>query len=348
MPISIVVGGQYGSEGKGKVALDLLRRDSSTTIVVRPGGTNSGHTGYSLDGRRRVLRQLPVAAIDGHATVVFPAGSYIDVDLLLREIAETGLPASKIVIDPRAQLIRPEHIAWEAGAGLVESIGSTKSGTGAAVISRIARFAPQHVLGIQATDSPALASHISDAAPIMSAALRRGERIIIEGTQGFGLSVLHTDSWPKCTSRDTTAAGFLSEAGLSPLDVDRVILVIRSYPIRVAGDSGPLPEETTWDAIAADAGLPLDLREFTSVTHKLRRVGKFSSEVVRRAIEANSPTDIVLNHLDYIDATVRGGGTLTEKAKQFLESVEEKIGQSVNWLGTDEMGTRPVIAPVGA
>jgi len=335
MPISIVVGGQYGSEGKGKVALDLVRRDATITTVVRPGGTNSGHTGYSRCGKQIVLRQLPAAAIDRKVRVVFPAGSYICVDLLLREITQLGLSASQVLIDPRAHLIRREHVEWESEAALTLKIGSTGSGTGAAVISRSARFAPQLPLGITASESNALQPFLADTASAMAEFLQSGERILIEGTQGFGLSVLHSDHWPKCTSRDTTAAGFLSEAGLSPLHVDNVILVIRCHPIRVAGDSGPLVNETSWQRIAAEAGTPSDIREFTSVTHKLRRVGHFEPGLVRKAINANAPTEIVLNHLDYVDWHTRTG-QISDVAYEFLRQVERSIGQGISMVGVDE------------
>lgn len=200
MPVSVVVGGQYGSEGKGKVALELARRDPNTTIVVRPGGTNSGHTGYSKAGERIILRQLPTAAIDGQVQIIFPAGSYIDPELLYSEMDRVRLPASCVAIDPRAHVIRPQHVTWERASGLIDNISSTGSGTGAAVISRIARYANGHPLGMPASDSEALQPFLADTAGMMSAALRAGERILIEGTQGFGLSVLHSDAWPKCTS----------------------------------------------------------------------------------------------------------------------------------------------------
>jgi len=147
---------------------------------------------------------------------------------------------------------------------------------------------------------------------------------------------LHSDSWPKCTSRDTTAAAFLSEAGISPTSVDRVFLVLRCHPIRVAGDSGPLPLETTWDQIANSAGANRDLREFTSVTQKLRRVANFDAELVGRAVIANGPTDIVLNHIDYIDAAVYETSELSPVANEFVTQVERKLSQRVNWVGTGE------------
>lgn len=341
MPVSVVVGGQYGSEGKGKVALELIRQDPSITIVVRPGGTNSGHTGYTREGRRIVLRQLPAAAIDRVAKVVLPAGSYIDIQQLLREIAELRLAPHQIAIDPRAQIIRPEHVEWERQAGLTNSIGSTGSGTGGAVISRLARYSPQLPKALPAAEVEALQPYVADTRTILQTALQNGERVLIEGTQGFGLSPIHGDDWPKATSRDTTAAGLLSEVGLSPLHVDRVILVIRCHPIRVAGDSGPLPNETSWAAIAKEAGIEGDLSEFTSVTKRLRRVGNFDADVVSKAIAANAPTEIVLNHVDYIDVTVKGSGELSGRAEEFVRGVERRIGRQIEWVGTDEKSIFP-------
>ena len=95
MPVSVVVGGQFGSEGKGKIALEIVRRDANVAAVVRVGGPNSGHTGVSRNGVRFVLRQIPAGAIDGKVLVVLPAGSYIDIEVLLSEIERLGLRANK-------------------------------------------------------------------------------------------------------------------------------------------------------------------------------------------------------------------------------------------------------------
>ena len=192
-----------------------------------------------------------------------------------------------------------------------------------------ARFPLQ---SIQAEDVPELQSYLTDTSFEVRRLLDAGKRVVVEGTQGFGLSLLQGGFWPKATSRDTTAAAFLAEAGLSPLDVDDVTLVIRCHPIRVAGDSGPLPGQTSWEQIAAEAGIAEDISELTTVTAKLRRVGRFDPEVVRRAIQANQPTRIVLNHLDYVDPRT-SDRLLTAKARGFVEMVEEGIGRCVDWLG---------------
>lgn len=336
MPVSVIVGGQFGSEGKGKVALATVRRHPRATIAVRPGGTNSGHTAIRTDGSRVVLRQLPAAAIDGTIDAVIPAGAYVDVALLEAELDLTGLNPARLHVDPRAHVIHREHLDWESEAGLGETIASTGSGTGAAALSRMARLAPSFPPGRPAADCARLGAFVRDTAPLMRAALARGERVVVEGTQGFGLSPIHGDSWPKATSRDTTAAAFLSEAGLAPTDVDDVALVLRAWPIRVAGDSGPLAGETSWPEIAKLSGGPWAEGELTSVTRRLRRVGRFDPDLVRRAIAANQPTRIILNHLDQVDYSVHGSADLTEQAAAFVRKVEADIDRSIDEVGTGE------------
>ena len=166
----------------------------------------------------------------------------------------------------------------------------------------------------------------------MRDALNRNRLIVIEGSQGFGLSLLHGGYYPNATSRDTTAATFVGEAGLSPRDVTDVTLVILGHPIRVAGNSGPLKGETLWSEIAKIAGLPEDYCELTTATKKVRRVGTFDAELVRRAIDVNNPTRIVLNHFDYVDRKIRDG-IFQISALEFLKEVEHSIDRRVDWVG---------------
>lgn len=330
MPVSVVVGGQFGSEGKGKVALDIARRQRAAA-VVRTGGTNSGHTGVRDDGGTCALRQLPVAALAPETLVILPPGSLVDVDLFLTEVALLGLSPDRVKLDPMATVITKNDRLAEREGGLVESIGSTGSGTGAALQHRISRRNRECL--VQTLDHPELRSFFCDTAPLMRKLLDRDELIVIEGTQGFGLSVFHGGFYPKATSRDTTAGTFVGEAGLSPRDVRDIVLVIRAFPIRVAGDSGPLPHETTWSEIAKSADLPPDFCELTTATKKVRRVAKFDPEIVRKAIAVNNPSEIVLNHFDYVDPCVRTG-RFSDRAIAFLESTEARIGRQISWLGT--------------
>jgi adenylosuccinate synthase len=327
MSVSIVVGGQFGSEGKGKIA-HFLARSKRAAAVVRVGGSNSGHTAVAENGRTEVLRQLPTAALLPDVLCVLGPGAYIDVALLRREIERLRLPPDRVLIDFKAMVISPGDQDLERAHALVERVGSTGSGTGGAVARRVYRQ----------TDVD-LAAHVTELRPYLgnsTARLRElvasGRRVIIEGTQGFGLSLLHGPHYPYATSRDTTAAAALSEAGLSPLDVDDVTLVIRSLPIRVGGNSGPFgAEEIDWDTVAEEGGHSSSVAEFTSVTQRVRRVSRFDAELVRQAIAINRPSTIVLNHVDLIDAQAVSG--LTDRAQAFVDFVETGIGQAVDYVG---------------
>jgi adenylosuccinate synthase len=259
---------------------------------------------------------------------VLPAGSYIDLEVLLREIAEVGLPPSRLAIDPKAMLILSSDRNAEVESGLGDRIGSTCSGTGSAVARRIARLSDQDL----AAQCPALQPYLQPTTEAVRSLLDLGKRVIVEGTQGFGLSLLHSPHYPKATSRDTTAAAALSESGLSPRDVDEVVLVLRSFPIRVAGDSGPFgAPEIDWGMIASEGKHGDTLAEFTSVTGRLRRVARFDPELVREAIRVNQPTSIVLNHVDYVDAAAKNG--LTESALAFAQWVSSEIERPIDFLG---------------
>lgn len=328
MPISIVVGGQFGSEGKGKVA-HYLARELDAAAVVRVGGPNSGHTVVTPDGRQVIFRQLPTAAILAAPICVIPAGFYIDVDMLLSEVERVDLIPERLVIDPSAMLISEGDSRRERKGRLRERIGSTLSGTGSAVNRRIMRE-----VGIRfARDEIRLRPYMRSAIEVLRDLLDRGRRIIIEGTQGFGLSLLHSVDYPYVTSRDTTAAGCLSEAGMSPLDVDDVVMVIRAFPIRVSGKSGRLPLEIDWPTVTSESGAEGDVIELTSVTRAVRRVARFDPEVVLQAIQANRPSRIVVNHLDHVDWEAGKRGMPTERVMTFVRAIVASIGREVDYYG---------------
>lgn len=339
MPVTVVVGGQFGSEGKGKVVHEFARRHASC-IAVRVGGSNSGHTVIDSRDRVRRFRSLPTASVLPGTISVIAAGSYIDPSVLLKEVAETELDPPRLIIDPKAVVISEEHKQAEKEAGLREAIGSTLSGTGAAVVSRLRRDGTARF----ARDDDRLKPFLRNSREFLRKCLDHNERVIIEGTQGFGLSPFHSAYYPNVTSRDTTAAGFLSEAGLSPLDVDEVVLVIRAFPIRVAGNSGPLPKEISWETVTSESGYETDLTERTTVTDMVRRVARFDAEVVRAAITANKPSHIVLNHIDYVDVVCRKSRQLNSKTERFVAYVEHEIERKVDFLGFGPSGISPRLA----
>lgn len=334
MGITIIIGGQYGSEGKGKVA-HWYANKVNASAVVRVGGTNSGHTVVDDRLNVNVFRVLPTAAIDNSRKCVLPAGSYIDVELLQEEIMRSHVRPENVLIDPKSVIITKDQIDSEVTGPLVSSIGSTSSGTGAAVSMRINRV-PDLLF---AKDIPSLSSFLCDTTEFLRNELNHGNEIVIEGTQGFGLSNIHTPYYPFATSRDTTAAGFLSEAGLSPLDVTNIVMVIRAFPIRVGGNSGPLSGEITWDDVTSRTNCGHPIREYTSVTKRLRRVANFDPQIVKKAITANHPNIIVLNHLDYIGE--HGNYSIGPNRQSFLEKIEADIGQRIDYVGLDNRRVLP-------
>ena len=154
-------------------------------------------------------------------------------------------------------------------------------------------------------------------APLVHAHLDQGDDVIVEGTQGFGLSLLHAPEYPCATSRDTTASGFAMEVGLSPRDVTTIVMVIRTFPIRVGGNSGPL-DDISWEDVRASSGTPETMPEYTSVTRRLRRVGRFDLDMVKMACRYNKPTSLAvmgLDRLDYANTDVSNTSALTARAK---------------------------------
>jgi len=163
--------------------------------------------------------------------------------------------------------------------------------------------------------------------------INAGRRVIIEGTQGFGLSLLHSREYPYVTSRDTTASGCLSEAGMSPMDVDDIVLVVRAFPIRVPGESGRLPQEIDWPTVTSESGAEHDVVELTSVTRAVRRVARFDPQLVLQAIQANRRTRVVVNHLDHVDWEAGKRGIPTERVMAFVQRITAMIHRKVDYYG---------------
>lgn len=337
MPVSIVVGGQFGSEGKGK-AVQYFARQLGVKAAVKVSGTNAGHTHVGLDGKTYVFRVLPAACTIPGVHAIISAGAYFQSDILLEECETAGFPMEHLHINPNAGIITPEIEAEEKGTDLRERIGSTKSGTGLATYHRVAKDGKF----VAAKDIPELRPYICDTIALMRGWLNNDEHIIIEGAQGFGLSLYHTPEWPYCTSRDTTASAYIGDAGLSPFDVANVIQVLRTYPIRVAGNSGPLPREITWEEVSRRAGRTL--LEYTSVTKKIRRVAEFDSGIVEQAVGVNRPNITVLNFLDYIpeDGVDLQAPYIGPNRLAFIRKVEASTGCKITHVGLDPDKIYPI------
>lgn len=331
MPLIVVVGGQYGGEGKGKI-VSYLSVENSIDCVVRCGGPNSGHT-VDFKGERYALRLLPAGFINTKTRLLLAAGTLINPEILLREIELCDVDPSRVGVDFNAGIITETEAEHERHLQLRKRIGSTLSGTGAGVAKRALRDDGFRL----ARDTPELKPFLTHVSSEVNNALDRNSKVVIEGTQGFGLSLYHSSCYPYTTSRDTTASAFLSEVGISPLRVDSVIMVIRTFPIRVAGNSGPLNDEISWKDVQKLSGYPYEPREFTTVTKQIRRVALFDIDLVRKAAIVNKPTQIALNGVDYLDYRDKGlknFDALTEKTNRFIHWIEHEIDVKVDFVGT--------------
>lgn len=335
MPTYMVVGGQFGSEGKGKVINQLCERQTNYFAVVRTGGANSGHTTKGIDGNDIIVKQLPSAVHDDRANLYIAAGCVINKDILLQEIALCKISPHRLVIDPRAAVINSGDRDYERGA-LIDTIGSTASGTGRAMARRMMRgedvILAEHVKEFRDV------AYIRYVAKDLHAVHARGGTIIVEGTQGYGLSLLHGYAYPYVTSRDVTASGFASEIGLPPCMIDDVIVTIRALPIRVGGNSGPTgAPELTWEQVRERSGAPEVEQEYTSVTNRLRRVFEFDMGMVCDAVRHNGAHMLAVmgvDRLDWKNRGVRNIDELTHETQEWLRWVEKTTKCTIGYIGT--------------
>lgn len=335
MSLWVVVGGQYGSEGKGKVAAFITQQEQ-VDICIRCGGPNSGHSFVDSDGTTKLLRQLPTGFIRSEARLLIAAGALINPKILKTELDQLGVNVRRVGVDQNAMVIEDADEQNEKRLRLRERLSSTLCGVGSAVARRVLRSDDVRLAKNAASQYTWLKRLLTDVSTEANAALDAGRKVLVEGTQGFGLSVYHSEYYPHCTSRDTTASGFLSEVGLSPRMATEIVLVLRTFPIRVAGQqAGPL-DETTWEQIQRNSHYPYPIAERTSVTGNIRRVGQFDWTLAKRAVRVNRPTTLAINGLDYLDYDNFGltcANLLSRKAKEFIRRLEEDLAAPASFLG---------------
>jgi adenylosuccinate synthase len=335
--VDVLVGGQYGSEGKGQIAAYLA---PEYEVLVRVGGPNAGHTVYE-EPEPFTFHQLPSGTRrNPSARIVLGPGAVISVDRVLDEVGKCEISKERLAIDPQAMII--EEADKTSESGLVSTIGSTGQGVGAATVRKILRTSAVPSVKL-ARNEPRLKDYIKETRLVLDDAFAVGERVLLEGTQGTGLS-LHHGTYPYVTSRDTTVSGCLAEAGIAPSRVQRTLLVCRTYPIRVespaGGDSGPMANEITLKEISRRSGIGLDeLKETekTSTTKRKRRIAEFDWSLLRQGVSLNGPTDIALTFVDYFgveNRRARRFEQLREDTIQFIEEIERVAVVPVSLIAT--------------
>lgn len=323
----VVFGGQAGSEGKGAVAGYLARKHNWGAAICN-FMTNAGHTWMGDSGEHVMVQQLPVALVSPTVRrLLIGPGAGITLETLMAEIEKYDKDynvAARLKIHPRALIIEQEHRDREA-ASLKDQIGSTAKGCGAAAADKVMRVAKL------ARDVPELREFLGDTAEMANELLNGGEGVLVEGAQGFDLDINYGIEYPFCTSRQCTPMQILADSGIDGRMVGRVIAVVRTYPIRVGGNSGPFgAPELDWDEISRRAGRPV--LEKTTVTQKVRRV--FEIDYARLEIMSKicRPTDVALTFADYVNPEIEGatfddlkGRGLPRQLVEMIHKIEKAI-----------------------
>lgn len=249
-PITIVQGGQWGSEAKGAVT-GIISLEHRSPFVVRTGATNAGHTVY-YKGRPVKMQQLPVGWVNPNAMLVLGPGTLIDPDILRRECdLVTSLTGEdirrRLIIDHNAGLHLPVHAERSHQANRHVKIGATGKGCSEALVDRIKGRGEGYATFGRSEFKEGYT--LDDTSDLLNTVIDNDAKVIIEGTQGTLLD-LYTGPYPYTTHKSTLTGNWLAEAGLSSSLPQDVVMVLRTYPIRVAGNSGPMPREVSWYELA--------------------------------------------------------------------------------------------------
>ena len=321
MASTVVIGGFFGDEGKGKIISYLALKDKPTIVVRGGAGPNAGHT--IKDGKQTYkVRMLSCGFLNKEARVMVGPGVVVNPDILLKEITDFDVKG-RAFLDNNCGIIEESHREADSKGQLKDKIGSTGSGTGPANAERAMRTLKL------AKEIDVLQQYLIDVPFEVNSALDRGENVLIEGTQGTHLSLWH-GTYPFVTTKDVTASGICADVGIGPKRVDEVIVVFKSYLTRVG--TGPMPGE-----LDADETSKKGWEEFGTVTGRLRRAAEFDFDLAKRAIMLSSATQVSITKLDVRFpkcAGVTSYNDLDEDAKAFIKNIEEKLGVRVTLIGT--------------
>ncbi len=333
MPATVVVGAQWGDEGKGKI-VDLLAQESD--VVCRyQGGPNAGHT-IVAGSETWKLRQMPSGVVSGTRSAI-GAGCVVDPRVFLEEIdllRERGIDPSIVVLSGNAHLIMPWHVtidqASERRLGKLQ-IGTTRRGIGPAYADKASRigirvqdvldpkilrakievalaeknlwleriyeaepFDLEEVWAVYAGLAERLAPYVGDVSLLVDEALRAGQRVLFEGAQATMLDLDH-GTYPFVTSSNPIASGAATGIGIGPTRIDRVLGVSKAYVTRVG--AGPFPSEIA----GPDQARLRELGgEFGTVTGRERRCGWLDLVALRYAVRVNGITSLALTKLDVL------------------------------------------------
>jgi adenylosuccinate synthase len=334
MSVTVVVGTQWGDEGKAKV-IDLLA--ASHQIVARyQGGHNAGHT-VVIGDQKYALQLTPSGVFYDTVTPVIGNGVVVDLPTLFKEIdalESRGISTARLKVSSLAHLIFPWHQAMDAALEAARGdgkIGTTLKGIGPAYVDKVKRagirvgevldiksfeqrvreravaarrevsdvggdtFDVEEVVTAFVAYAERLTPYVADTVNLLHDARERGENILLEGAQATFLDIDH-GTYPYVTSSNPISGGAAVGSGLGPRHIDRIVGITKAYTTRVG--MGPFPSELT-DALGealVDIG-----REYGTVTGRRRRTGWLDTVMLRHATRVNSLTELALTKLDVLD-----------------------------------------------
>ncbi|HEX7937681.1 MAG TPA: adenylosuccinate synthase, partial [Gemmatimonadaceae bacterium] len=329
----VVVGAQWGDEGKGKLVDVLAER--AAWVVRYQGGANAGHT-VDLGSSHFVLHQIPSGILHPGVRCAIGNGVVLDPDALFQEIdglVKNGVDVEgRLYVSDRAHLVLPYHKLVDGESAASKAIGTTGRGIGPCYEDKIARrgvrvldlrhldrltelvtkctehanaqltrfgskkrVTVEETLSLLASLAPRLLPLAEDVGLVVHRAVKSGAAVLLEGAQGSLLDVDH-GTYPYVTSSNTTSGGAATGVGIAPTSINAVLGVVKAYTTRVG--SGPLPTEMdeAMGAKTRDIG-----KEFGATTGRPRRCGWFDAVVVRYATRINGLTDLAVTKLDVLD-----------------------------------------------
>lgn len=320
MPCTVIVGAFWGDEGKGKIISYLALKDK-LDFCVRTGSVNAAHT-VSTGGKRYALHMVPAAFVHEKCRLFVGPGANVHVGRFLEEVELTKVKG-RMGVDQMASIIEEKHSIQDRTSAHLKGLGTTGWGVGPALEERVRRTAKL------AKDMPELQPYLADVPKEINDGLDAGKKVLLEGTQGFMLSLFY-GTYPYVTGRDTGAAAICSEAGVGPTNVDDVLIVYKSFITRVG--TGPLPGEVT-----KEEAIQRGWFETAAGTGRDRRSAPFDFELAKKTAKINGATQAAVTKLDSMFPNCQGARSfdaLPTDAKQFIKEIETRTSIPVLLIGT--------------
>jgi adenylosuccinate synthase len=320
MPCTVIVGAFWGDEGKGKIISYIALKDK-LDFCVRTGSVNAAHTVW-IEGKKYALHMVPAAFVHEKCRLLIGAGANVHVARFLEEVDLTKVK-NRMGVDQQASIIEEKHSEQDKTNAHLKGIGTTGWGVGPALEERVGRTAKL------AKDVPELQPFLANVATEINEGIDSGKKVLLEGTQGFMLSLFY-GTYPYVTGRDTSAAAICSEAGVGPTRVDDVLVVYKSFMTRVG--AGPMPGEIT-----KEEAIKRGWFEIAAGTGRDRRSAPFNFELAERTAKINGATEAAVTKLDSMFPSCQGArkfDALSNEAKQFIKEIENRTGIPVTLIGT--------------